>query len=212
MFSCKATASLFSGVGGVCGFGLREQKNRQEVCFWWCCVLCRCLRAVLLADAEDVTLSSTEAENVAMAEGLKEAIFLRHIYLEVIFPDRDEVGCTMVHEDVVGALHLATNPVTTPSSKPIDARPSPTPFLREPFRSKGSLGPLMCGWVAPFKLSHKTVPHESILRVPQRCDGYFIFFLFASSYYLFCFAIVAGFFFVCLMFFALLSPLVELRC
>ena len=67
---------------------------------------------------KSVTLSSTEAEYVAMAEGLKEAIFLRYIW-NLIFPDGD-VGCTTVHEDNVGALHLANNPATTPNSKHID--------------------------------------------------------------------------------------------
>ena len=75
---------------------------------------------------KSVTLSSTEAEYVAMAEGFKEAIFLRYIW-SFIFPDRD-VGCTTIFEDNVGALHLANNPTTTPNSKHIDIRHH---FLRE---------------------------------------------------------------------------------
>ena len=75
---------------------------------------------------KSVTLSSTEAEYVAMDEGLKEAIFLRYIW-NFIFPDGD-VGCTTVHEDNVGALHLANNPATTPNSKHIDIRHH---FIRE---------------------------------------------------------------------------------
>ena len=75
---------------------------------------------------KSVTLSSTEAEYVAMAEGLKEAIFLRYMG-NFIFPDGD-VGCTTVHEDNVGALHLANNPATTPNSKHIDIRHH---FVRE---------------------------------------------------------------------------------
>ena len=62
-----------------------------------------------------------------MAEGFKEAIFLRYIW-SFIFPDRD-VGCTTIFEDNVGALHLANNPATTPNSKHIiDIRHH---FLRE---------------------------------------------------------------------------------
>ena len=75
---------------------------------------------------KSVTLSSTEAEYIAMANGLKEAIFLRYLW-SFIFPDRD-VGCTVVKEDNVGALHLANNPVTTPNSKHIDIRRH---FIRE---------------------------------------------------------------------------------
>lgn len=73
-----------------------------------------------------VALSSSEAEYVAMAEGLKEAIFLRYVWA-FVFPGRD-VGCTVVYEDNMGALHLAKNPATTPNSKHIDIRHH---FIRE---------------------------------------------------------------------------------
>ena len=69
---------------------------------------------------KSVTLSSTEEEYVAMAEGLKEAVFLHYIW-NFIFPDGN-VGCTTVHEDNVGALHLANNPAPTSNSKHIDIR------------------------------------------------------------------------------------------
>ena len=75
---------------------------------------------------KSVTLSSCEAEYVAMGEGLKDAIFLRYLW-SFIFPDR-RVGCTVVREDNMGALHLAANPVTTPNSKHIDIRHH---FIRE---------------------------------------------------------------------------------
>ena len=67
---------------------------------------------------KSVTLSSTEAEYVALAAGIKETILLRYMR-SFIFPDRD-VGCTLVKEDNVGAIHLAKNPTTTPNSKHID--------------------------------------------------------------------------------------------
>ena len=70
---------------------------------------------------KSVALSSAEAEYEAMADGMKEDIFLRYLR-SVIFPDRD-VGCTLIHEDnVVSAIHLACNPATTPNSKQIDIR------------------------------------------------------------------------------------------
>lgn len=75
---------------------------------------------------KSVTLSSTEAEYVAMATGFRETIFMRYLW-SFIFPDRD-VGCTTVKEDNQGAIHLAKNPVTTPNSKHIDVRHH---FLRE---------------------------------------------------------------------------------
>ena len=78
---------------------------------------------------KSVTLSSTEAEYVALAAGIKETIYiyiLRYIW-SFIFPDRD-VGCTLVKENNVGAVHLAKNPATTPNSKHIDSRHH---FIRE---------------------------------------------------------------------------------
>ena len=73
-----------------------------------------------------VTLSSMEAEYVAMADGMKEAIFLRYLW-SFIFPDRD-AACTLIHEDNVSDIHLACNPATTPNSKHIDIRHH---FIRE---------------------------------------------------------------------------------
>ena len=67
-----------------------------------------------------------QTKNVAMADGTKKAIFLRYLR-SFIFPDRD-VGCTLIHEDNVSAIHLACNPATTPNSKHIDIRHH---FIRE---------------------------------------------------------------------------------
>ena len=58
--------------------------------------------------------------------GSRRRFFLRYIW-SFIFPDRD-VGCTLVKEDNVGAIHLAKNPATTPNSKHIDIRHH---FIRE---------------------------------------------------------------------------------
>ena len=72
------------------------------------------------------TLSSTEAEYVAMATGFREAIFMRYLW-SFIFPD-GEVGCTTVKEDNQGAIHWPIKPVTAPNSKHIDVRQH---FLQE---------------------------------------------------------------------------------
>ena len=61
-----------------------------------------------------------------MVDGMKEAIFLRCVW-SFILPDRD-VGCTLIHEDNVSAIHLACNPRTTPNSKQIHIRHH---FIRE---------------------------------------------------------------------------------
>ena len=75
---------------------------------------------------KSVALSSTETEYVALAAGTKETIFLRYIW-SFIFPGR-VIGCTLVKEDNVGAIHLAKNPATTPNLKHIDIRHH---FIRE---------------------------------------------------------------------------------
>ena len=75
---------------------------------------------------KSVTFSYIEAEYVALAAGIKKAIFLLYIW-SFIFPDRD-VGCTLVKKDNVGAIHLAKNLATSPNSKHIDIRHY---FIRE---------------------------------------------------------------------------------
>ena len=52
-----------------------------------------------------ITLSSTEAEYVAMATGFRETIVMRYLLI-LFFPDRD-VGCTTVKEENEGAIHLS---------------------------------------------------------------------------------------------------------
>ena len=99
--------------GGLC-------LGSRDVC-WGVCVI-----FFLSRTQKSVTLSSTEAEYVPMAAGIKETFFLRYIW-SFIFPDRD-VGCTLVKENYMGAIHLAKNPATTLKSKHIDIRHH---FIRE---------------------------------------------------------------------------------
>ena len=73
-----------------------------------------------------VTLSTTEAEYVALADTIKEAMFLRYVWC-FIFPGLS-APCITVFEDNEGARHLAQNPVCTSNSKHIDVRHH---FLRE---------------------------------------------------------------------------------
>ena len=98
----------------------RRSVSGAVVMFSGACVMYLC------RTQKSVALSSMEAEYVAMADGMKEAIFLRYLW-SFIFPNRD-VGCTLIHEDNVSAMHLACNPATTPNSKHIDIRHH---FIRE---------------------------------------------------------------------------------
>lgn len=72
------------------------------------------------------TLSTSEAEYVAMAEGFKEALFLRSVW-RFLLPDFGD-PCIQVFEDNKGAIQIAVNPVTNSNSKHIDVRHH---FLRE---------------------------------------------------------------------------------
>ena len=73
-----------------------------------------------------VTLSTTENEYVALADTIKEVIFLRYVW-SFILPGLGS-ACITVFEDNKGARHLAHNPVCASNSKHIDFRHH---FLRE---------------------------------------------------------------------------------
>ena len=74
-----------------------------------------------------VMLSTTEAEYVALADTIKEVIFLRYVW-SFILPGLGS-ACITVFEDSKGARHLAHNPVCASNSKHIDIRVHH--FLRE---------------------------------------------------------------------------------
>ena len=73
-----------------------------------------------------VTLSTTEAEYVALADTIKEVIFLRYVW-SFILPGLGS-ACITVFESSKGARHLVHNPVCASNSKHIDIRQH---FLRE---------------------------------------------------------------------------------
>ena len=88
-----------------------------------CAGICECR---FLRTRKCVTLSTPEAEYVALADAIKEAMFLRHVW-NSIFPGFG-TSCITVFEDNEGAKNLAQNPVCTSNSKHTDVRHH---FLRE---------------------------------------------------------------------------------
>ena len=64
------------------------------------------------------TLSLSEAEYVAMAEGLKEALFLRSVWRFLLLDFGDP--CIQGFEDNTGVIQMAVKPVTNSISKHID--------------------------------------------------------------------------------------------
>ena len=67
-----------------------------------------------------VSLSSTEAEYIAVSDVLRETIFLRGVF-QFIRPV-EEIKPTKVFEDNQGAIMLAENPLSSARSKHIDVR------------------------------------------------------------------------------------------
>lgn len=94
-----------SGVAVCCGGTLVSWFSRTQKC---------------------VTLSTTEAEYVAMADGVKEALYVRGV-LVFLMPSLGSPSIG-VFEDNKGAIDLAKNPLSSSNSKHIDVRYH---FLRE---------------------------------------------------------------------------------
>ena len=78
-----------------------------------------------------VTLSTSEAEYVALGDAVKEFWFLRQVW-RLMLPSK-VMPCFPVFEDNQGAVQLAQNPVTNSNSKHIDVRHH---FLRELVRQR----------------------------------------------------------------------------
>ena len=78
-----------------------------------------------------VTLSTTEAEYVALGDGISEALFVKGV-LSFIIPSISE-NCIKVFVDNDGAISLANNPLRSARAKHIDVR---FHFIRELTRSK----------------------------------------------------------------------------
>ena len=106
-YASKATdRRSVSGVTVVCGGSPVAWFSRTQKC---------------------VTLSTTEAEYVAMGDGVKEAIFMRGVLTFFLVPDY-KLEHIEVFEDNEGAKALAENPLSSSNSKHIDVRHH---FLRE---------------------------------------------------------------------------------
>ena len=67
-----------------------------------------------------VTLSTTDAEYVALGDGVKEALFVKGV-ISFIIPSISE-NCIKVFVDNDGAISLANNPLSSARTKHIDVR------------------------------------------------------------------------------------------
>ena len=78
-----------------------------------------------------VTLSATEAEYVALGDGVKEALFVKGVISFIITSISE--NCIKVFVDNDGAISLANNSLSSARTKHIDV---PFHFIRELTRSK----------------------------------------------------------------------------
>ena len=78
-----------------------------------------------------VTLSTSEAEYVALGDAVKEFLFLRQVWRFML--SSKVMPCFSAFEDNQGAVQLAQNQVTNSNSKHIDVRHH---FLQEPVRQR----------------------------------------------------------------------------
>ena len=78
-----------------------------------------------------VTLSTSEAEYVALGDAVKELLFLIHVW-RFMLPSK-VMPCFPVFEDNQGAVQLAQNPITNSNSKHLDVRHH---FLRDLVRQR----------------------------------------------------------------------------
>ena len=101
----KVDRRSVSGSAVLCGGSLVSWMSRTQKC---------------------VTTSTTEAEYIAMADSVKDALFIRDV-LVFLAPSR-EGNRIVVREDNAGAISLANNPLSSARSRHIDVRYH---FLRE---------------------------------------------------------------------------------
>ena len=77
------------------------------------------------------TLSTSEAEYVALGDAVKELLFLRQVW-RFMLPSK-VMSCCPIFEDNQGTVQLAQNPITNSNSKYTDVRHH---FLRERVRQR----------------------------------------------------------------------------
>ena len=142
----KSALGILAYVNGTCGFGITYQRgttlgislevfadadyasratDRRSVSGGaiMCAGACVCWFS---RTQKCVTLSTSEAEYVALGDAVKELLFLRQVWRFMI-PGKG-TPCFPVFEDNQGALQLSKNPVSNSNSKHIDVRHH---FLRE---------------------------------------------------------------------------------
>ena len=142
----KSALGILAYINGTCGFGIAYQRgttvgfslevfadadyaskptDRRSVSGGaiMCASACVCWFSRM---QKCVTLSTSEAEYVALGDAVKELLFLRQVWRFMI--PGEGMPCFPVFEVNQGALQLSKNPVSNPNSKHIDVRHH---FLRE---------------------------------------------------------------------------------
>ena len=111
-----------------------------------------------------MTMSTTEAEYVALGEGVKEALFTGAV-LSFICPELSG-SCVRVFEDNQGAIALANNPLSSSRSKHIHVR---FHFVRELLRSR-KIDIQFVAW----NQQHSDTLTKSLAATPFKCHPRFL--------------------------------------
>ena len=104
---------------GYCNSDLAGNKDKRISVTGFCIYICRCLVSWKSQGQKHATLSSTEAEYVAVSEICQEIMFIRSIleFIGVKFKTLITVYC-----DNIGAIFLAYNAKTGGRTKHIDVK------------------------------------------------------------------------------------------
>ena len=143
----KSAIGILAYINATCGFGITYQRgttvgislegfadadhaskatDRRSVSGGAIMCAGACVCWFFSRTQKCVTLSTSEAEYVALGDAFKELLFLRQVWRFMI-PGKG-MPCFPVFEDNKGALQLLKNPVSNSNSKHIDVRHH---FLRE---------------------------------------------------------------------------------
>ena len=144
----KSALGILAHINDTCGFGITYQRGTSVGIFLKSFLPTQTMPASKATDRRSVsggtimcvgacvcwfsrtqkfaTLSTSEAEHVALGDTVKEFLFLRQVWCFMI-PGKG-MPCFSAFEDNQGALQLSKNPVSNSYSKHVDVRHH---FLRE---------------------------------------------------------------------------------
>ena len=114
-----------------------------------------------------VTLSTTQAEYVAMSDMGKEILFLRQVWCFML--PKARMPCIAMYEDNEGVIQIAKHPICNSNSKHIDLRHH---FLRELVREERDRDYPHIDGVPTCRFRHEGVAKEGVCVSPGDSDEF----------------------------------------